>query len=773
MTDEHKTNAAGDDVAEAVVGRRRSISVVWLLPLLAAAVALWLLYKTVSEAALEVTVEFRTGQGITPKKTPVIYQGITIGTVSAMTLNDDLRSVTVTIELERQVERLLKEETDFWLVQPKISLAGVSGLDTLVSGNYITLQPGGGEPARHFVALSEAPPSPAGAPGLQVVLEARELGSVSIGGPVLYQKIPVGEIEGHELQRDKTLITARIEPKYTHLVRSNSRFWNASGIRFRGGLQGFTLETDSLASLVAGGITFDTPADDSGEPVESGTRFRLYENREAAEDRLTVSVHFADPEGLVPQQTAIRFRGVKVGTLEQIDFSEDDPNRGVIARARLDNAIRPYVNENTRFWVVRPQLTAEGLSGLGTLLSGPYVAMSVDGKTGGTPPQRFEAQAESPQKVITAEGLRVTVLAEDAGSIAPGARVLYRKLPVGQVETVQLKGDRIEIGLFIRQSYAGYVKRDSQFWNASGVELSGGLGGVELRTESLASMISGGIAFRTPADSRAKPAREGDRFQLHPDLDGARRSAGLEIAIRLPSGAGIERGTAIRHRGVTVGEVVEVSLAEAMDGVLARARLRPEAKHLAREGSQFWVVGPELGLAGTRNLDTLIRGRYIDLRPGDGPVTTEFTALQSPPQIDRPSTGLNLVLTTDRRGSLTKGIKVFYRDVPVGRVTGYELAPDADRVFVHVNIEAAYAPLVHDRSRFWKASGIAVDAGLFRGVTVRSQPLEALLEGGIAFATPDNEGMGAAAGEGSRFNLHDEPKEEWLQWRPRLDLESP
>ena len=127
-----------------------------------------------------------------------------------------------------------------------------------------------------------------------------------------------------------------------------------------------------------------------------------------------------------------------------------------------------------------------------------------------------------------------------------------------------------------------------------------------------------------------------------------------------------------------------------MDRVKVSARLAPSAKALARTGSQFWVVRPQLGLIGTRNLETLVTGSYISVRPGSGSINTSFVALDKPPPLSKPSNGLNLILTAAQRGSIKEGVKVFYRDIPVGEVFGYELAEDASQTLIHINICLLY-----------------------------------------------------------------------------------
>jgi paraquat-inducible protein B len=179
-------------------------------------------------------------------------------------------------------------------------------------------------------------------------------------------------------------------------------------------------------------------------------------------------------------------------------------------------------------------------------------------------------------------------------------------------------------------------------------------------------------------------------------------------------------------------------------------------------------------LVRTANLDTLVSGQYLEVRPASqvGKAQNYFEARKQPPTFEVREDGLRLTLSAARRGSIKPGVVISYREVPVGKVTDFELGPTSDRVLIHILIEPRYAPLVRTGTRFWNASGIGVDAGLFKGVKVRTESLEALLEGGIAFATPDNAVMGGPAQPGQTFALNDEVNEEWLKWAPKIRLEN-
>ena len=209
-----------------------------------------------------------------------------------------------------------------------------------------------------------------------------------------------------------------------------------------------------------------------------------------------------------------------------------------------------------------------------------------------------------------------------------------------------------------------------------------------------------------------------------------------------------------------------------MQAVLLRARITEAAGRIARAGTQFWVVKPAFGLVRTQNLDTLVGGQYLEVQPAakDRGPQRDFIALADAPQVAGPEVGLPLTLSAPRRGSIKPGVPVTYREVAVGKVTGFELGQSADRVLIHILIEPRYAALVRSGSRFWNSSGFGFDWGLFKGATVRTESVETLIDGGIAFATPDGEQMGNPARPQQTFALFDKAEDEWLQWAPKIQI---
>lgn len=236
----------------------------------------------------------------------------------------------------------------------------------------------------------------------------------------------------------------------------------------------------------------------------------------------------------------------------------------------------------------------------------------------------------------------------------------------------------------------------------------------------------------------------------------------------------MEEGAPIKYQGIAIGQVRKVRLSDDFKKVVVSAHLEPSGAKLARKGARFWVVKPQLGITGATNLDTLIKGYYITVEPagvpGSGPVQYTFEGLLAPPVNRAAASGLNVVVWGRQRGSIKVGSKVLYRQMSVGEVKSVELAANAQSVLFYLNIESRYAPLVRQNSVFWNGSGVEVDFGLFKGASLRTESLESVLEGGIAFASPDT--PAPAAVPHASFKLYDKPEDSWLEWKPAITLGS-
>jgi paraquat-inducible protein B len=276
-----------DQLPQATVVRKKSmrVSIIWIIPILAAVVAIGIAIQRVRSEGPTVSIAFKAGEGIEAGKTFIRYKDVRIGQVTAVELSEDYSKVLVKAKIAKHAAGLMVEDAKFWVVEPRISLSGVSGLNTLLSGNYIGFQAGKStEDRRDFIGLDE-PPTITDQPGRRFVLKANTLGSLGIGTPIYYRRLNVGQVAAYNLAADgkSVEITVFVDAPYDKYVTTETRFWSASGINVSLGADGFEVRTESLAALIAGGVAFDTPEflSSAGE-APANTEFTLYRDRTTA-----------------------------------------------------------------------------------------------------------------------------------------------------------------------------------------------------------------------------------------------------------------------------------------------------------------------------------------------------------------------------------------------------------------------------------------------------------------------------------------------------------
>ncbi|ARN75992.1 PqiB family protein [Oceanicoccus sagamiensis] len=761
-----------DNLATVEEQPKASISAIWILPIIAAVIGGWLIYKAIIEAPINVTVYFESGDGIEVGKTQVRYEGMVVGKVVSVKVRPELVGIAAVIEMDQRTEPALLSNTEFWVVRPEVSLSGITGLSTVLSGNYITLRIGDGTPTRTFNALPKTPPKSMSEPGLHLTLKSRDLGSVVEGSPILYKKMTIGDVESYTLDEDGmgVSMSAFIEPEYAHLVRKSSRFYNASGVNVQGGLTGFNIRTESLAAIIKGGIVLTSLDKTSTEQrAINGDRFPLYDDYMAAEAGVIVNVLFPISDTIKKDITKVVYRGIVIGQVEAVDVTDDLQQMNV--EIHMTPRISEYLNKHARFWQDNRELNLKNFSAVKQLLAGVSINLEVDGN-GPDDTRNFTALRSKPILKRNAPGLHIQARVDSLKSIVRGSEILYRNVPVGAVIDYRFNegGQSLLIDLHIEPQYQHLVNSSTRFWDASGVEISGGLEGLKIRTASLNSILAGGLAFYTPKPEAAAIADD-QIFRVYDDYASA-HVVGIPITLNFDHGEGLKRDTLIKYEGIEVGRVRSVQLNKALDGVVVKAVLDERAVQVATASTEFWTVKPEIGLAKTANLGTLLTGEYITFRLGakSEPQYT-FNASLSPPLAKKENTGLNIIIKSPTLGSAKEGMAVSYRGVRVGAVTGFRLADTADHVRIYVNIEKKFAPLIRSNTMFWNASGLDIGFKLFGGARIKTESLESVLAGGISFATPNNADMGAAAQERDEFLLYADRDDKWLQWAPEIELQ--
>jgi paraquat-inducible protein B len=325
------------EIPEAVAAPRSRwrMQLVWLVPLVAVLIGGWLAVKAVLEQGPTITISFATGEGLEAGKTKIKFKNVDIGVVKSVTLSRDHRNVVASAELVKDASDLLVDDTRFWVVRPRISGGTVSGLGTLLSGSYVGMDVGRSTKHRRDYAGLEAPPVFASdIPGREFLLRSEDLGSLDVGAPVFYRRLQVGQVTAYELEKDGKGVTLRVfvNAPYDKYVNNNTRFWHASGIDVSVETSGVTVETQSLVSILIGGLAFQTPAvadaTDLSEAAAS-TEFELFRNRAEAmkrHDRIvdTYVLNFTESVRGLTVGAPVDFRGIVMGEVAAI-YTRYDP----------------------------------------------------------------------------------------------------------------------------------------------------------------------------------------------------------------------------------------------------------------------------------------------------------------------------------------------------------------------------------------------------------------------------------------------------------------
>jgi paraquat-inducible protein B len=322
------------EVPDAIVERRRrrSSQLIWIIPIVAALIGIFLAAKSYMERGPVITIAFKSGEGLESGKTKIKYKDVQIGEVKSIAIAKDRSHVVVTAELTKEAEGLLVEDTRFWVVRARISGGSISGLGTLMGGSYIGVDAGTSSASRDkFKGLERPPVVSVDVPGRQFVLHTKDIGSLDISSPLFYRRMQVGEVVAYELDKDGKGVTLKVfvRSPYDQYVKANTMFWHASGIDISFDANGVKVNTESMASILLGGISFQSPEDqiDAPQAVINST-FTLFPSKDEAMKRPDTVVEtyvlvFSESVRGLPIGAPVDLRGVTVGEVSKINLELD------------------------------------------------------------------------------------------------------------------------------------------------------------------------------------------------------------------------------------------------------------------------------------------------------------------------------------------------------------------------------------------------------------------------------------------------------------------
>ncbi len=683
----------------------RGLSPLWLLPILTLVLAGWLVFKAIQDAGERVQIYFSDAQGLVAGRTTIRYQGLEVGMVRDIKLAEDLGSIYVDADIYPEATKLLGKGTRFWMVKPTASLSGVSGLDALVSGNYIAISPGEEDTEAETVykALERAPSDIRAQKGLSITLTARDLGGLSIGSQIIYRKIPIGEVYSYQLDEEakNVLIQASIREEFRHIITDDSRFWNVSGLGATIGFDGVDVRLDSLSSLIGGAIAVDSP--DGGEPVAEHSEFRLYPDLKTAGRGIAVKVTLPDDNNL-SASAPIMYRGIEIGQVTDLQLRDERKN--IVASAAIQPAFSDMLTSGTRFILEEAKLSFSEVRNLSNLVKGNYLTI-VPGE--GKRARSFTAIRQNDFDRQQARSISVQLIADNSFGLDKGANILYKGITVGSVDAVKLVDDHVSIDTLIDVNYAHLIKSKNRFFVTGSASAELTESGLNINVPPAKQLLTGSISFVSEGTNDTRKQYKLYQNKSLAELAKYNLSGSTKLtmyASQLPS---ISKGSPLLYRNLQIGTISDFSLVDG--GVVITASIENQYKYLVTDQTVFWNrsgVEVDASLTGINvtaaPLKTLVQGGIaFDSLPGvENKLNGKWLLYENFKTARK--YGQVITLTFDGENTLTKGTAIKYNGVQVGEVT--LIVPDFKRE--HVEVSARILPEFADKiakadSYFWIA----------------------------------------------------------------------
>lgn len=723
MTTSNDQNNSIDKIyqdAKADLKQVRRISPFWLLPFIALCIGAILFFQIVQEQGYSIRITFANGEGLVAGKTQVRYQGLQIGVVKKVNFTNDLKQVEVIANIYPEAKSVLRENTKFWLVKPSASLAGISGIDALVSGNYITLQPGDGDSEDEFIAETEGPIAQVDDGDLLVHLIADDLGSISIGASVYFKKLPVGKIYDHRFIENgkKVSIDVVIDKAYAHFVKKDSHFWNISGINADVSLSGININVDSLNAVVQGAVAFDSP--NGSDLAQHDENFKLYSNFQAAKRGSPIRITLPANISLTVGQTAVYYQNKEIGVLSELNTAENgqETRQGVLL---VDPAMSHLFTVNSNIVLRNKNKKLGDLTNLQNIFRGEFFDV-IAGY--GEAEDNFVVIKENELLLQQPNTLVLTLTAPENYGVSEGQPLYYNNINIGEVIDQKLDIDGVSFKVAITEKYRHLIHQDTHFIAASHFDINLDVNGLRFEAASPEKWLEGGIRVVAGENSKGQPL---SIYPLYKDITSAEAgitdgkvSPTLTLTTQtLPS---ISKGSLLLYRQYEVGKVLDVRPKQNQFEV--DVFIYPKHKTLLTNKSVFWVES-------AAQIDITPKGISIQATPIarslKGAISFDNSGYGKnnvlyPNELRAKSAGQQLTFTTDDATNLSKGMGIRYLGLNIGEIDSIQLDPKSQKVITKALINPQYMALVAKEGSRFKLISAQISAGGIENLDSLLQP---------------------------------------------------
>ncbi len=673
-----------DVVYKAKEEDKKAVSFIWILPLLILGVLAWISYESYMKKGVNITVVFKSAEGLKEGATTLEYKGLQLGKVTKININDDLKNVKVNILVKSDAAKYVASEgSKFWIKRPTISLTKVSGLSTLVDGFKIEISPHfktekdfeNAKEKYDFIGLDSKPDDELINNGYYVSLIANDKDSVEIGTPIFYNKYQIGEIVAKEFKFEKVFLKAYIYDKYNYLVNKSSKFMLNEALKVSYGPSGLNIEIGSLYSALVGGVTVITSKKDD-EKIQKDEVYTLYAGKDSLEQKEYIHIKFSNVEG-IDENTPIIYKGLTIGKLTNLTLNAQE----ITSKAFIYKKYSYLLTSNTEFFIQTAQLSLEGVKNLGNIIKGNFI--SLDYKKGEASKiftvKNFNDNTFDEKKVFDSS-LVYTLKSDNLNSITKKSKIFFKNIEIGRVLDYSLTKDfkKVNIKILVKEEYKRLIHNHTLFYDMSSKILELKDFNFDINYPGIKPLLNGAIAIAELRRDKKQSKKSFKLYQSYKDIEKLKRlhNDGFTIDSYFNNDFKIKKDMAIVYKNQEIGFVKAIKFNSKQSN--AKLFIYKEYKKYLNKTSSFYkkgVLDISASLNGVLfnmdNFTSLIEGSIV-LENNSNILYDKYHIFSSHDEMKDSSNSITIVFD-DVEGVHEQFSQLTYKGVKVGKVTNVSL----------------------------------------------------------------------------------------------------
>ncbi|APW65302.1 MULTISPECIES: MlaD family protein [Arcobacteraceae] len=707
MSDKEIIEKQNDDVIyKAKEDDKKAVSSIWLLPIIILGILAWISYESYMKKGTNITVVFKSAEGLKEGATVLEYKGLQLGKVTKIDINDDLENVKVNILVKSEASKYVASEgSRFWIRRPTISLTKVSGLSTLVDGYKIEISPKfrtdkefeNAKEKYDFIGLDSKPDDELASNGYYVSLIANDKDSIEVGTPIFYNKYQIGEVVSKDFKFEKVFLNVYIYDKYNYLVNKSSKFVLNEALKVSYGPSGLNVEIGSLYSALVGGVTVITP-DKNDIKIEKDEVYTLFAGKDSLEKKEYFHIKFANANG-IDANTPIIYKGLAIGKLTSLDLRNDT----LTSKAFIYEKYKYLLTNKTQFYIESPEISLEGVKNLGNIVKGNFVSLNYEE---GEPNNIFTVNNSKESKEIDSS-LIYTLKSDSLNSITKKSKVYFKNIEIGKVIYYSLTKDlkKVNIQILIDEKYKKLIHNHTLFYDMSSKLLELKNFDIDINYAGVNPLLNGAIAIEEIRRDKKLSRKSFKLYESYKEVEKLKRlhNDGFTIDAYFNNDFKIKKNMAIVYKNQEIGFVKAIKF----DSKKSNAKLfiYKDYKKYINKTSRFYkkgVIDLNASLNGILfnmdNFTSLLEGSIV-LENNTDMLYSKYNIYSSEDEMKDSSNSITIIFD-DVEGVHEQFSQLTYKGVKVGKVTKVSLN-EKQKVVVKAQIYNDYKSFTKEGTVFY------------------------------------------------------------------------